>query len=379
MGRGAGLEQALQASRQQRGVTTFSSALAEAPSAPNRNAGGSSKRRTSSNRSTYKKLTPEEAKAKSREKVEQTLEQLENMVEQMNPWDYEDLLRKMSQGNLWRYSANNLMLIQIQKPEATRCASYRDWQKQGRQVKKGVRGAVILRPLTTWHTLTDPDTGRPKLDDKGKPIKAQRIIRGQYGTGTVFDITDTEIKDQAKAEAANNEHERSAERCVADMAAVAEKRGVRVFRGGADDPDFPYGWLLNAQLLSNPNAGGYYLRAELPDGNGEKKELEVIVTRKGLTAKEEARVMSHELGHAMLHRVTPDEMDKHTIEVEAEAVGYALASDYDVESDASPAYVMNWAKSKKDPAKELKASSERIRKAVKEALEARDSSNGGRS
>src|SRR5215472_11354639 len=44
------------------------------------------------------------------------------------------------------YSANNVFLIMLQRPEATRVAGYRTWQSLGRQVRRGERGIRILAP-----------------------------------------------------------------------------------------------------------------------------------------------------------------------------------------------------------------------------------------
>src|SRR5947208_54229 len=45
-----------------------------------------------------------------------------------------------------RYSPANQLLIYLQKPEATRLAGYRTWQKLGYQVAKGEKGIRILAP-----------------------------------------------------------------------------------------------------------------------------------------------------------------------------------------------------------------------------------------
>ena len=44
------------------------------------------------------------------------------------------------------YSANNVLLIYAQRPEATRVAGYRTWQRLGRQVGSGEHGIAILAP-----------------------------------------------------------------------------------------------------------------------------------------------------------------------------------------------------------------------------------------
>ena len=44
------------------------------------------------------------------------------------------------------YSANNSLLILLQKPEAQLCQSYTGWKNMERYVKKGEKGIKILAP-----------------------------------------------------------------------------------------------------------------------------------------------------------------------------------------------------------------------------------------
>lgn len=46
-----------------------------------------------------------------------------------------------------RYSANNSLLILVQRPGATRVAGYRRWRELGRQVRRGEEGIRILAPI----------------------------------------------------------------------------------------------------------------------------------------------------------------------------------------------------------------------------------------
>jgi antirestriction protein ArdC len=55
------------------------------------------------------------------------------------------------------YSIGNVMLIAMQRPDATRVAGFRKWQELGRQVRKGERSIRILAPHTG--TRTNDRTG----------------------------------------------------------------------------------------------------------------------------------------------------------------------------------------------------------------------------
>lgn len=80
-----------------------------------------------------------------------------------------------------RYSANNIMLILMQNPDATRVAGYRTWQALGRQVRKGESSLRILAPVA--YRAKDVD------DDGNETVRAG--IRG-FTTVGVFDISQTD-------------------------------------------------------------------------------------------------------------------------------------------------------------------------------------------
>ena len=80
-----------------------------------------------------------------------------------------------------KYSFNNQLLILAQKPEATRVAGYRAWQKNfNRQVVKGAKSIAIFG---------HPQTARKELErDDGEP---EILEWTWYPIVRVFDISDT--------------------------------------------------------------------------------------------------------------------------------------------------------------------------------------------
>ena len=86
----------------------------------------------------------------------------------------------------------------------------------------------------------------------------------------------------------------------------------------------------------------------------------------------------HEIAHAKLHAVKPDEKaapeekkDRHTKEVEAESVAYTVCQRYGIEtSDYSFGYIAGWSSGKET--KELKNSLDTIRKTAAEMIEGID-------
>ena len=62
------------------------------------------------------------------------------------------------QAKFHRYSFANTILILWQKPDATRVAGYRKWQRLGRQVRGGERGIAILESWRPRAWLTSSAT-----------------------------------------------------------------------------------------------------------------------------------------------------------------------------------------------------------------------------
>lgn len=89
------------------------------------------------------------------------------------------------------YSLNNTILIAMQKPDATRCASYQTWQAAGRQVEKGQVGQRVIVPtpkkIFVDQKTTDPETGETRTEKVEKKVM-------YYKMGTVFDISQTVAK-----------------------------------------------------------------------------------------------------------------------------------------------------------------------------------------
>ncbi len=87
-------------------------------------------------------------KAKSlRKQVETDLETLAKAVDEVRA---SEVFRRYLdfQARFHDYVWHNCMLIMSQRPNASRVAGYRTWQKLGRQVCKGERGIMIFAPRT---------------------------------------------------------------------------------------------------------------------------------------------------------------------------------------------------------------------------------------
>ena len=81
-----------------------------------------------------------------------------------------------------RYSLNNVMLIHMQRPDATLVAGFNKWRDQfGRNVKKGEKGIKIIAPTPFKKKVEkvklDPDTQAPMLDRDGNAIMEEKEIQ----------------------------------------------------------------------------------------------------------------------------------------------------------------------------------------------------------
>lgn len=91
------------------------------------------------------------------------------------------------------YSFYNRMLIFIQRPEATKVASYKLWQSKYRQVKKGAKAITVLAPAGKPEMTQYDDTETTELSGK---IGATRPQITSFRAVNVFDISDTEPIDE---------------------------------------------------------------------------------------------------------------------------------------------------------------------------------------
>jgi N-terminal domain of anti-restriction factor ArdC len=104
------------------------------------------------------RLSPEEAAAQRKERRENLHAQLTEGVERLatsEGWThYLDMASR-----LHRYSANNTLLILMQRPDATAVAGYKEWQKMGRQVRQGSKAIYILAPNKYKIETKNEETG----------------------------------------------------------------------------------------------------------------------------------------------------------------------------------------------------------------------------
>lgn len=118
-----------------------------------------------------KEYTPEETAAyneRKKKEIEEIIDRIDNGVKAVFGSDkYKEYLKFVSK--FTDYSANNTMLIGMQRPDATLVASFGKWKQLGRSVDKGEKGIEILAPVK-YKTNQVLEIERPVVDEFGNPV-----------------------------------------------------------------------------------------------------------------------------------------------------------------------------------------------------------------
>jgi antirestriction protein ArdC len=200
-----------------------------------------------------------------------------------------------------RYSPNNVLLIAVQRPEATLVAGYRTWQQLGRQVQRGEQGIAILAPVIT---RADPE---PEQETTSKVLRGFRVTH-------VFDVSQTDGKPLPES-------------------------GPTLLAGGS-----PRG--LWERLADQVHASGFTLdRGDCGAANGYTDHVRRHVrVRDDVSSAQASKTLAHELAHVLLHGPDQPARARHVAEVEAESVAYVIAAAAGLPTEGySVPYVAGWA------------------------------------
>ena len=211
--------------------------------------------------------------------------------------DEEQLLAfvKRWTGGFHNYSMNNTLLIWLQRPEFSLISGYNDWQKRGRQVKKGERAIRILAPMIKKYK-----------EDNGDETF---IIRG-FRPVSVFDVSQTEGDD------------------------IEELGCPDLVSGNVDFETIvkasPIPVLIRYLGISNGNTDGNTIKIA-PKEN----ETSMAVT------------LLHEISHVMLGHCKDsgtlfETEDRSVKEIEAETCNFLVCEFLGIENNKSPLYIGNW-------------------------------------
>jgi hypothetical protein len=218
-----------------------------------------------------------------------------------------------------RYSLSNVLLILTQRPDATRVAGIRTWNRLGRRVHKGERGIAILAPCTYRGEPPDDDGGGRDSDQPpAEPGAApRRVLRG-FRIVHVFDIGQTEgdpIPDVQPVVLDGDDPARLFDALAAQV--CHEGYAVRSVPGLTDTDGAPVDGLTQwgPRVVS--------IDAALPQAHA-------------------THTLAHELGHVLLHR-PPTALSPTQVEVEAESLAYIVCTAAGLDSGPAAApYVARW-------------------------------------
>ena len=286
-----------------------------------------------------------EQKPTNRERLREITEGIESGIRDLFESDkYRQYLSVMSR--FPRYSLNNTMLIYMQKPDATLVAGYERWKQQfGRYVRRGERGITIIAPTSFKKKIQeqklDPDTKAPVFDKNGNIVMEEKEIEiPTYRPVKVFDVSQTDGKPLPS---------------LVDSLSGTVKN---------------YEAFLEALRRSSPVPVSLEPMSTEMDGYFSRNQQRIAV-REGMSEVQTVSAVIHEIAHSKLHnyekaaeregKEPEKEKDRHTEEVEAESISYAVCQYYGIETGGNSfGYIASWSQGKELP--ELRASLEIINK-----------------
>ena len=134
-----------------------------------------------------------------KDRLKEITDSIERGIQELFDSDrYKQYLQTMSRFH--NYSLNNVMLINMQRPDATHVAGYGKWQSAfSRHVKKGEKGIKIIAPTPykkkVEEMLIDPDTKQPMRGPDGELLKQEvEVVVPRFRAVTVFDVSQTDGK-----------------------------------------------------------------------------------------------------------------------------------------------------------------------------------------
>ena len=255
-----------------------------------------------------------------------------------------------------KYSLNNVMLIHSQMPDATLVAGFNKWKNSfGRHVKKCEKGIQILAPtpykIKVEKVKLDPETKLPMIDENGDPVTEEKEVSiPMFKVVSVFDVSQTEGKPLPQLAYSLSG---AVEHYEEFMEALKRTSTVPI-----------------KVEHTEKNVDGFF---DLTNQS--------ITIQAGMSEIQTVCAVIHEIAHSRLHNydhmteladdgetlLAPAEKDRHTEEVEAESISYAVCQYFDIEtSDNSFGYIASWSQGKE--LKELRASLETINRTSSELI-----------
>ena len=317
-----------------------------------------------------------ENKPTNRERLREITDGIEQGIKEL--FESEKYMRYLSvMSRFHRYSVNNTMLIYMQKPDATLVAGYNKWKDQfERHVKKGEHGITIIAPTPYKKKIEeqklDPDTKAPILDKDGKIVTEEKEIEiPMFRPVKVFDVSQTDGKPLPELASSLSGNVPNYE---AFMEALRRSAPVPItFEAMAADTDGYFSAdhqkIAIRQGMSEVQTVSATVHEIAHSKLHDPKKYEMLPLTEPLELAEDGRLMLTEEeglnfvgGFSTLAQFLQEQRkDRHTEEVEAESISYAVCKYFGIETgENSFGYIASWSQGKE--LKELRASLETINK-----------------
>lgn len=281
--------------------------------------------------------------ATSDEKLRELNRQLEIGVGQLfSQGRYPEYLQAMA--TFHTYSANNALLIALQKPGASFIAGYSTWEREyGRYAAEKSIKILAPKPFTTKKQVKkiDPQTRKPVIGADGKPVMEEKeIVVPKYKVVSVFDVSQTKGR---------------------ELPALTEQEQSDTVRAYPD--------LLNAVKKASPYP---IVFAPLPDRTGSCDDKKKQITiREGMDERQTLQAAIHETAYAKLTALVEADpkLPRPAGEIkrlQAESVAYAVCHYCGLDTSAYSFDTVQQLNSRE--LSNLRASFSTIHKAAKEIL-----------
>jgi len=311
-------------------------------------------------------LTPDEqetARRARQDRLELARQKLASGIEKLvASGRWRDYLK--FQGKFHRYSFCNTFLILLQRPDATLVASYKTWQKLGRQVRKDESGISIFVPLLTRaHADSESRKHReaieatdPKEVKTGNSGSWEPYLPDDHGMeqlvgfkiGHVFDVCQTDGTPVPQEPVSLLQGDDAGlYQALTDFARQVVK--VDVVEVGED--------------VLPPRTNGECVYSS--EGNPEH-----IHIKGSNPPRMKTKTLAHELGHALLHAESEyrTASPRSIKELEAESIAFVILSNFGIDSgDYSFGYLATWGGGE-EALRSIQVSGERIRHAAHQII-----------
>jgi len=245
-------------------------------------------------------------------KIDEVLKRLKEGVDEIQESDnFREFLLTMSKFH--DYSIGNLILITMQRPDATRVAGYNTWRDLGRWVKKGEKGIAILAPCLP------PKSARVKeMEEDEEEDKVTEIRPLYFKVVHVFDVSQTDGKPLPEFEVPTLTGEAD-ETLLSSVIRLAEAQGIDVS--------------LESRPYQDPAVKGMY--------SGKS-----IWIRPEESRAQQLKTLLHEMAHYYSEGVF--RMSRRSAETIAESVAFTVGAHFGFDTGTrSFPYVALWAEDKK--------------------------------